>query len=151
MTKQEKAQELFRKGYNCSQSVFATFCQDLGIDFETGLKLSSSFGGGMGGLRQVCGAVTAMFMIAGLKYGYIDSKDINLKNQHYKLIQNLAKQFSDKFGSIICKELLLSVANIKKDVSLPEKRTPEYYKVRPCESFVIYATELTGKMLKDNV
>ena len=151
MTKQEQAQEFFRKGYNCSQSVFATFCQDIGIDLETGLKLSSSFGGGMGGLRQVCGAVTAMFMIAGLKYGYIDSKDINLKNKHYKLIQNLAKQFSEKFGSIICKELLLSNANIKKDISMPEVRTQEYYEVRPCERFVVYATELTEKMLHGNV
>ena len=149
MTKQEIAQDFFRKGYNCSQSVFATFCQDFGIDLETGLKLSSSFGGGMGGLRQVCGAVTAMFMIAGLKYGYANSQDINLKNQHYKLIQNLSKQFTDKFGSIICKELLLSNANIKKDVSMPEKRTQEYYKVRPCERFVMYATELTEKILNN--
>ena len=150
MTKQEQAQEFFKKGYNCSQSVFATFCQDFGIDLETGLKLSSSFGGGMGGLRQVCGAVTAMFMIAGLKYGYINSNDINLKNKHYKLIQNLAKEFTDKFGSIICKELLLSNANIKKDVSMPEQRTPQYYKVRPCERFVVYATELTEKTLNNN-
>ncbi len=150
MTKQEQAQEFFKKGYNCSQSVFATFCQDFGIDLETGLKLSSSFGGGMGGLRQVCGAVTAMFMIAGLKYGYINSNDINLKNKHYKLIQNLAKEFTDKFGSIICKELLLSNANIKKDVSMPEQRTPHYYKVRPCERFVVYATELTEKTLNNN-
>ena len=150
MTKQEQAQEFFKKGYNCSQSVFATFCQDFGIDLETGLKLSSSFGGGMGGLRQVCGAVTAMLMITGLKYGYIDSNDINLKNKHYKLIQNLAKEFTDKFGSIICKELLLSNANIKKDVSMPEQRTPQYYKVRPCERFVVYATELTEKTLNNN-
>ena len=150
MTKQEKAQELFRKGYNCSQSVFVAFCQDFSISLETGLKLSSSFGGGMGGLRQVCGAVTAMFMIAGLKYGYIDGQDINSKNQHYKLIQNLSKQFADKFGSIICKELLLSNANIKKDASMPEKRTPEYYKVRPCERFVMYAAELTENIVKDN-
>ena len=151
MTKQEQAQDFFRKGYNCSQSVFAVFCKDFGIDLETGLKLSSSFGGGMGGLRQVCGAVTAIFMIAGLKYGYVDSQDINLKNQHYNLIQSLAKQFADKFGSIICKELLLSNANIKKEVSMPEKRTPEYYKVRPCERFVVYATELTEKMLNANI
>jgi len=150
MTKQEQAQEYFRNGYNCAQSVFATFCQDFGMNLGTGLKLSSSFGGGMGGLRQVCGAVTAMFMIAGLKYGYIDSKDINLKNKHYELIQDLAKQFSDKFGSIICKELLLSNANIKKDVSMPEKRTPEYYKVRPCERFVVYAAELIEKQLCNN-
>lgn len=147
MTKQDQAKEYFIKGYNCAQSVFVTFCQDLGIDFETGLKLSSSFGGGMGGLRQVCGAVSAMFMIAGLKNGYIDCQDIKLKSQHYKLIQDLSKQFSDKFGSIICKELLLSIANIKKDISMPEQRTQQYYKVRPCESFVAYATELIEKNL----
>lgn len=146
MNKQEQASKYFREGYNCSQAVFATFCQDYGIDLNVGLKLSSSFGGGMGGLRQVCGAVTAMFMIAGLKHGYIDSTDLTLKSNHYKLIQNLAKQFSDKFGSIICKELLLSNANIKKETSLPEQRTAEYYKVRPCERFVVYATELIEKM-----
>ena len=151
MTKQEESQAFFRKGYNCAQSVFATFCKDLDINLETGLKLSSSFGGGMGGLRQVCGAVTAMFMIVGLKYGYIDSQDINLKNQHYKLIQNLGKQFSDKFGSIICKDLLQLNANIKKDVSLSEKRTSEYYKVRPCEKFVVYAVELTEKLLNNKL
>lgn len=147
MTKQEQARQYFTNGYNCAQSVFVTFCKDFGIELETGLKLSSSFGGGMGGLRQVCGAVTAMFMVAGLKNGYIDCKDIKLKSQHYKLIQDLSKQFSDKFGSIICKELLLSNANIKKDVSMPEQRTQEYYKVRPCEMFVAYAAELIEKNL----
>jgi len=146
MNKKEQSSQYFRNGYNCSQAVFATFCQDFGMDINTGLKISSSFGGGMGGLRQVCGAVTAMFMIAGLKYGYIDTTDLNLKSNHYKLIQSLAKQFSDKFGSIICKDLLLSNANIKKDISLPEKRTQEYYKVRPCERFVVYATELIEKI-----
>ncbi len=146
MNKQEQAKKYFMQGYNCSQAVFATFCEDFGIDVNTGLKLSSSFGGGMGGLRNVCGAVTAMFMIAGLKYGYTDASDISLKTEHYKLIQNLANQFNAKFGSIICKELLMSIANIKKDVSLPEKRTDNYYKTRPCEKFVIYATELIENM-----
>lgn len=146
MNKQEQARKYFMEGCNCSQAVFTTFCKDFGIDLNTGLKISSSFGGGMGGLRQVCGAVTAMFMIAGLKYGYTDTNNLSLKNKHYKLIQNLAKQFSDKFGSIICKELLLSNANIKKDISLPEERTDKYYKTRPCERFVIYATELLEKI-----
>ena len=140
--KQELASKYFREGYNCCQAVFAAFCQDFGIDLQTGLKLSSSFGAGMGGLRQVCGAVSAMFMTAGLKYGYCDAEDMNLKSQHYKLIQDLAKRFTDKFGTIICKDLLMSNANIKKDVSLPERRTEQYYKVRPCERFVVYAAEI---------
>ncbi len=135
MTKQEQVQEYFRKGYNCCQSVFAVFCQDFGIDTEKGLKLTSSFGGGMGGLGQVCGAVTAMFMIAGLKYGYSDVQDKMLKVKHNKLIQNLAKEFTDKFGSILCKELLKTNASVKTPPS-----------VRPCERFVLYATEMIEKL-----
>ena len=151
VSKKEKASELFKNGYNCCQSVFAAFCEDFNIDMQTGLKLSSSFGGGMGGLRQVCGAVSAMFMIAGLKYGYSKAQDIKLKSQHYKLIQSLTKNFTEKFGSIICKELLLTNANIKKDVSAPEERTEQYYKVRPCESFVVYAAQLTENMLNGDL
>ncbi|MEN6490015.1 MAG: C-GCAxxG-C-C family protein, partial [Smithella sp.] len=61
----QRAMELFRRGYNCAQSVFAAFCEDMGIDFETALKLSSSFGAGMGRLREVCGAVSGMFAVVG--------------------------------------------------------------------------------------
>ena len=137
MTKVEQAQKNFRNGYNCCQSVFAAFCQDLGIDLETGLKLTSAFGGGMGGLGQVCGTVTAMFMIAGLKYGYTDSQDKMLKMKYYKQIQNLAKDFSDKFGSILCKELLKTNALVKTDPG-----------VRPCERFVLYAAEMIENFTK---
>ncbi|MBQ3834383.1 MAG: C_GCAxxG_C_C family protein [Elusimicrobia bacterium] len=135
MTKVEQAQKNFRNGYNCCQSVFAAFCQDFGIDLEIGLKLTSAFGGGMGGLGQVCGTVTAMFMIAGLKYGYTDSQDKMLKMKHYKQIQNLAKDFSDKFGSILCKELLKTNSTVKTEPG-----------VRPCERFVLYATEMMEKL-----
>ena len=141
MGKKEIAQKYFRDGYNCCQAVFATFCQDYGIDLETGLKLSSSFGGGMGGLGQVCGTVTAMFMIAGLKYGYPDVQDKMKKVNHNKLIQNLAKEFTDKFGSILCKDLLLSNAKIKPEM-FPSGQKP----VRPCERFVLYAVEMIEKL-----
>ncbi len=137
MTKTEQAQKNFRNGYNCCQAVFSAFCQDYGIDLETGLKLTSAFGGGMGGLGQVCGTVTAMFMIAGLKHGYTDTQDKMLKMKYYKQIQNLAKDFSDKFGSILCKELLKSNANIKTEPG-----------VRPCERFVLYATEIIENFTK---
>ena len=95
----EHAMELFKQGYNCSQSVFAAFCEECGMDFETALKLSSSFGGGMGRLREVCGAVSGMFMVAGMKYGYTDPEDSTSKAEHYKRIQELAEQFKEKNGS----------------------------------------------------
>ncbi len=105
-TKAEKARELFESGYNCSQSVFGAFCEDFGMDFNTALKISSSFGGGMGRLREVCGAVTGMFMAVGLKDGYTMPLNPQEKTEHYKVIQELADRFKEKNGSIICRELL---------------------------------------------
>jgi len=102
----QRAKELFLQGHNCSQAVIAAFCEELDLDFETALKLSSSFGAGMGRLREVCGAVSGMFMIAGMKYGYTDPKDNKAKAEHYKLVQELAEQFKKSNGSIVCRELL---------------------------------------------
>jgi len=105
-TKGEEAKNCFECGYNCSQAVFCTFCKELGIDKETALKIASSFGGGMGRMREVCGAVTGMFMAAGLKYGYTLPEDPSEKTEHYKKNQNLAERFKERNGSIICRELL---------------------------------------------
>lgn len=143
---QEKALKLFYEGYNCSQAVLAAYCEELGLDSETALKLSSSFGGGMGRLREVCGAVSAMFMVAGLKYGYIDSKDIFLKQKHYELIQRLSKEFKDKNGSIICRELL--GLDSHHDSPIPEERSEGYYKKRPCAELVRCAAEIIDEVLK---
>ena len=136
----DKAAKNFNEGYNCSQSVFLAFAEDFGFDREVALRLASSFGGGMGRLREVCGAVTAMFAIAGLKEGYITKNNDDLKAKHYELIQNLAKDFELKTGSIICRELL----NLGEgaDSPVPSERTPEYYKERPCEYFVRTAAEI---------
>ena len=138
--KSEKARELFLNGYNCAQSTFCAFADDLNLDFETALKLSSSFGGGMGRLREVCGAVSSMFMIAGLKYGYTSNNDDEAKEKHYTLIQELAQKFEEKHGSIICRELL--GLDVKHDSPKPEKRTEEYYINRPCEKLVASAAEI---------
>lgn len=140
------ATEHFKSGYNCSQSVFLTFAPLFGYDKETALKLSSSFGGGMGRLREVCGAVSAMFAIAGLKYGYTSPNDDEAKAKHYELIQNLADKFKAQTGSIICRELL-NLENDGADSPIPSKRTPEYYKERPCEFFVKLASEIIEKEL----
>ncbi len=130
---EQTARDNFTKGYNCAQSVFLTYAHKYGIDKETALKLTSSFGGGMGRLREVCGAVSAMFMIAGLEKGYTESDNDEVKAQHYTLIQNLASKFKEKHGTIICRELL---GLDGEDNPIPSKRTSQYYSERPCEEFI---------------
>lgn len=144
----ERAMELFKQGYNCSQSVFGAFCEECGMDFETALKLSSSFGGGMGRLREVCGAVSGMFMVAGMKYGYSDPNDSSSKAEHYKRIQELAEQFKEKNGSIVCRDLLGLC--VQSENYIPEKRTEEYYKKRPCAEIVGDAAEIIYKFIESN-
>ena len=123
MTKGEKAQALFLEGYNCAQAVFGAFCEDLGLEFETAMKLSSGFGGGMGRLREVCGAVSGMFMVFDMKHGYTSPTDIAAKKELYSHIQSLAKEFEIENGSIICKELLGLTE--KKSEPTPDTRTSE--------------------------
>jgi len=146
MSKSQEAEQLFKEGYNCCQSVICAFAKDLNIDFDTALKIASSFGGGMGRLREVCGAVSGMFMVAGLKYGYADPNDQKAKTEHYKLIQELAKQFENKYGSIICRQLL--GLEQKKDNPNPSERTESYYKKRPCSEFVAFSAELIENMIE---
>lgn len=107
-TKAEKAKKLYENGYNCSQAVFAAFCDELEIEEETALKISSSFGGGMGKMGEVCGAVTGMFMAAGLKYGYTLPENPKVKMDYYAFVRELAEKFKEKNGTILCKELLAS-------------------------------------------
>lgn len=137
------AAELFCNGCNCSQAVLVAFAEDCGMDKVTAMKLSSSFGGGMGRLREVCGAVSGMFMVAGLLEGYVTEDGKEKKDAHYALIQELAKEFTDIHGTYICKNLLGSLGKSTSPVSDP--RTAEYYKVRPCVKFVITASEILDK------
>lgn len=143
----EYAVMLFKEGYNCSQAVLGAYCKELGMDFETAIKLASSFGGGMGRLREVCGAVSAMFMVAGLKFGYTDPKDKTGKQKHYELIQILSQNFKEKNGSIICRELL--GLDIQHDSPVPEARTAEYYKKRPCIELVKCTAEIIDEVLNE--
>ena len=143
--KAKKAEELFLSGYNCAQSVFCAFCEDFGIDFETGLKMTSSMGGGMGRLREACGAVTSMFLIVGLAKGYIENNNDEIKAKHYKLIQDLAEKFKEENGSIICRELL----GEDKNGFIPDKRTKKYYESRPCVELVKFAAKLIQKTINE--
>lgn len=139
-SKEEKARALFKEGYNCSQAVVAAFCDEMGLEKSQIVRLASSFGGGMGRLREVCGAVSGMFLVAGALYGYDAPKDFEAKKEHYARIQELAAQFQAENGSIICRELLGAAG--KDNNPTPEKRTEEYYKKRPCEEMVATAARL---------
>lgn len=129
----------FYNGCNCAQSVLCAFSDKIGLDEKTCMKLASSFGGGMGRLREVCGAVSAMFMIAGLLKGYEVAGDDIGKTRQYQLIQDLAKKFKAEHGTIICRELL---GLDGEDSPTPSKRTTEYYKNRPCVEFIKTASEI---------
>ena len=144
--KSEKAKELFKSGYNCSQAVLGVFCEEFGLDFDKAMKIASSFGGGMGRMREVCGTVSGMFMAAGLACA-TSSDSPTEKGVHYKRIQELAKRFKDRNGSIICRELLQGLEN--STVPIPSERTETYYKKRPCVDLVGDAVEIGEQYLKE--
>ena len=144
MNYQERAENLFHEGYNCAQAVFLTFAEELGLDQETALKISSSFGGGMGGLREVCGAVSGMFMAVGLAKGYTGKKVPEEKKKHYERLQKMARQFEEENGSIICRDLL---GLAKGETPLPQERTKEYYKKRPCGELCGCAARIAAEEL----
>ena len=150
MSKGDKAKQLFLEGYNCSQSVVGAFADELNIDFDTAMKMTSSFGGGMGRMREVCGAVSGMCIIAGLKYGYSDPKAFEEKAEHYKRIQELAEAFKQTAGkdTIVCRELLGLDGGSGGYV--PEKRTDEYYKKRPCPELIKNAADCLEKYINSH-
>ncbi|MBO5895694.1 MAG: C_GCAxxG_C_C family protein [Clostridia bacterium] len=143
MKHSERAAKLFCEGYNCSQAVLVAFAEDCGLTEETAAMLASSFGGGMGRLREVCGAVSGMFMVAGLLAGYTNDDPTEKKDAHYALIQQLANEFKAEHSTLICRDLLGSLGNSTSPVSDP--RTAEYYKVRPCVRFVITASDILDR------
>lgn len=146
-SKSERAKELFKSGYNCSQAVLGVFCEELGLDFETAMKLASSFGAGMGRMREVCGTVSGMFMAAGLAFASASDSAV-AKGEHYKRIQELAKRFKDINGSIICRELLQGIES--STAPKPSERTETYYKKRPCVELVGDSVEIFEGFLKES-
>jgi C_GCAxxG_C_C family probable redox protein len=148
MTRREAAMANFLNGYNCSQSIILAFEDMLPVDKTTMSKLASSFGGGMGRLREVCGSVSGMFMIAGLLYGYDGPETGQIKADHYARIQELARRFEEKHGSIVCREML--GLGINHDTPVPEARTKEYYQKRPCAEIIGDAAEILEQYIKEN-
>lgn len=144
----DKARELFMRGCNCAQASFCSFCDVTGMDEKLALRLSSSFGGGMGRLREVCGALSGIFMAAGILYGYDNLEDKSLKTAHHERIQELARRFSQENGSILCRELL----GLKERHSQPEPedRTKDYYARRPCPGLVEGAARILDQYIKEH-
>ena len=143
----EKAKALFTEGYNCAQAVFAAFSDVTGIESETSFKLSSGFGGGMGRMREVCGAVSGMFMVLGAVEGYTSPTDNAEKMELYAKVQKLAEKFKTENGSIICRELL---GGSPSSTPVPSERTAEYYQKRPCGELVEIAADIVADYLGVN-
>ncbi len=138
----ERAVELFSLGYNCSQSVSAAWADAYGFTEEQMLKLSASFGGGIGRMRMTCGAACGMFILAGLETGSAIEHDAKGKERNYALVQCLANEFKRRNGSLICAELLSGKGITPTMESKPEERTEAYYKKRPCAMMVRVAAEI---------
>lgn len=138
-----KAAELFLSGWNCAQSVALAFCDVTGLDEKTAARMASSFGGGMGRMRQVCGGVSGMLMVLGLLYGYDEASDQAGKKALYAEVQALAGKFQAQVGSIICREIL---KNPPADPN-PSPRTTEYYQKRPCARMVATAAGLMDEFI----
>ena len=140
------AAELFLQGYNCAQAVMVAFRDVTGLEEKFSARMASSFGGGMGRMREVCGAVSGMLMVAGLLYGYETPGDDVSKKELYCIVQELSRQFREEVGSIVCREIL---KNPPSDAT-PSPRTPEYYASRPCARMVYTAASLLEDYLKEN-
>ena len=139
MSRADRAEELFRQGYNCGQSVFAAFADVLGMTVEEAAKIASPFGAGFGKLREVCGAVSGMFMVLGRMEGY-DKVDREKQKELYEKVNILADKFKSETGSIVCRELLGLTK--KEGDPTPDKRDENYYKKRPCVELVGLACEI---------
>lgn len=149
----EKARRLFKEGgYNCCQAVVLAYNDVFGLEDELAASLSSGFGGGMGRMREVCGAVSGMVMLAGMIRPASDPSVKNWRTANYALVQEMAGEFKEINGSIVCKELLGlvpmgSCTPAPKESPEPSDRTPEYYKKRPCEEMVGIAARIVGEQI----
>lgn len=142
----ERAARLFREGCNCAQSVFLAYMDMTGMDRDTAIRVSASFGGGMGRLREVCGGVSGAIMALGMICAPLDPTDQDAKAEHYRRVQEIARRFREKNNTLICRELLGDMAG---SGHVPEVRTEEYYKKRPCERFVYDGAAALEEVLKE--
>ena len=147
ITKGQIAKNLFLEGYNCCQAVAGAFADEMGLELSTVAKLCSPFGGGIGRMREVCGAVSGMMFVLGMLYGYDDPKANSEKKRVYSEAQQLAERFKEDNGSIICRELLGLTKNSENSPT-PSPRTETDYKKRPCPELCRYAADLLEEFIE---
>jgi len=145
--KMEKARDLFLEGYNCAQAVAAAFAPEMGLPEKTVLRMSSGFGGGVGGQRLICGAVTGMNMALSYITGYDETDDMDTKKALYANIRRMAAQFCEKHETMVCRDLLVQSGIQAK--AEPSERTPEYYRTRPCARYVESCAGILCDMLNE--
>lgn len=142
------AVDYFKEGYNCSQAVFLAFADIYGIEKETAKRLSAGFGGGVGRMRMMCGAVSGMVMLAGLETGQTEGNDSTGKANCYQEVQSMVNLFKERNGSVICAELLsMNGCKVVSDSNVPDARNAEYYKKRPCAQKVASAARIFAEYL----
>ena len=143
----EKAVELFKEGFNCSHSVVAAFADQYGFTHEQALRMSASFGGGIGRMRETCGAACGLFLLAGLETGATEGSDREGKARNYAVVQKLAEEFKQRNGALKCADLL-GLSKKEPVVSTPEARTAQYYAKRPCVKMVEEAARIWCEFLE---
>lgn len=144
----QRAGEYFKAGYNCAQAVVMAYNDIMGMDLEMVAKLAAPFGGGMGRMREVCGTVSGMTMLAGYIQPSADPKNLEERKNNYALVQHFAEQFRNENGDIVCRRLLgLEPMAERNETTMPSERTPEYYKKRPCSEYVECAARIVGEYL----
>lgn len=144
--REEAAKDFFRKGYNCAQSVALAFSDIIGLDTEQTARVTAGLGGGVGRMREVCGAVSAMAVIAGGIAPFTEPSSMEDKKKNYALVQLLAGRFREEKGAIVCRELMKLRADAPSGPE-PEARTEEYYRSRPCEGNIACAARILAQYL----
>lgn len=145
----EKAVGLFRQGFGCCQSVVAAFADLYGFTEEQAVRIGAGFGGGVGRMRMMCGAVSGMVVLAGMKEGQTEGADRNGKAECYRTVQKLVERFREANGSIICAELLGLNGPVPKGNFVPDARNAEYYAKRPCAAKVESAARIFAEYLSE--
>lgn len=148
----KEARELFLQGYNCSQAVFGAYAENLGMDKDTAFRVAASFGGGVGRMREMCGACSGMFLVAGMLTGATIGADQEGKRHNYEVVQELTRRFRERHGSIICREMLAGAGIVPASTGTgaqPEARTSEYYKKRPCPDLIEDAARIVAEYFNE--
>jgi C_GCAxxG_C_C family probable redox protein len=147
-----QAVDNFMAGYGCCQSVVAAFADLYGLDDTLAKKIASGFGGGVGRLRMMCGAVSGIVMLVGLDCGQTEGSDREGKSACYKVVQELLAKSKEENGSLICAEILGIQGNTKAQSSyVASPRTAEYYKQRPCAAKVESAARIFADYLRRSI